>query len=100
VTRLLFRPRAVGDIEEIWRYSAARWGPVQAETYLRALRDACGALAAGEIGGTDASDILPDYRKLQVRRHVVFFRQRAYGSIEVVRILHERMDAATRLRDG
>jgi toxin ParE1/3/4 len=100
VRRLFLRPRAVGDLDAIWAYSAARWGAVQAEDYLRSIRDACAALAAGGASGRDASDIGPGYRKLRVRRHVIFFRLPADNSVAIVRILHERMDASSRLRDG
>ena len=99
MSRPLLRPRAVRDIEDIWSYTADRWGAAQAERYVRAIRDACAALASGGHAGTDASDVLPGYRKVRAGRHVVFFRRGPDGSVEVVRILHERMDARTRLTE-
>ena len=64
------------------------------------IRDACAALATGDASGRDASDVGPGYRKLRVRGHVIFFRPTADGSLVIVRILHERMDASSHLRDG
>jgi toxin ParE1/3/4 len=98
VTRPVFRPRAVRDIDQIWTYTAERWGAAQAERYVRAIRDVCAALAAGEATGTDASYIGPGYRRIRAGRHIVFFR-RAAGAVEIVRILHERMDLPSRLRE-
>jgi toxin ParE1/3/4 len=42
---LAFSPAAKADTEEIWDYSADRWGPDQADGYTDAIRDACQALA-------------------------------------------------------
>jgi toxin ParE1/3/4 len=100
VSRLILRPRAVRDIEDVWTCTAERWGAAQAERYVRSIRDACAALASGEHTGTDASAVLPGYRKTRAGRHIVFFRLRPDGSVEIVRILHERMDLPTRLRDA
>ena len=93
MSRLLLRPRAVRDLDQIWTYTSERWGKAQAERYLRAIRAECAALASGAHTGTDASDIAPAYRKARAGRHVVFFRLAPDGDIDVVRILHDRMDA-------
>jgi toxin ParE1/3/4 len=99
VSRPVLRPRAVRDIEEIWTYTAERWGAAQAERYVRAIRDACAALASGERAGHDASDVLPGYRRIRTGRHIVFFRIQPDGNIEIVRVLHERMDVRARLTE-
>jgi toxin ParE1/3/4 len=96
----VFRPAAVRDLDQIWTWTADRWGAAQAERYLHAIRDACTALAGGEHTGTDASDIRPGYRKARSGRHLVFFRRLPDGTVEVVRILHQRMDIPSRLREG
>lgn len=59
MSRLLLRPRAVRDLDQIWTYTSERWGKAQAERYLRAIRAECSALASGAHTGTDASDIAP-----------------------------------------
>jgi toxin ParE1/3/4 len=100
VTPLLLRPRAVRDLGQIWTWTAERWGSARAERYISSIRDTCAPLASGEISGTDASDLRPGYRRIRSGRHLIFFRPAADGAIEVVRILHERMDVTTRLRDG
>ena len=43
--------------------------------------------------GLTAEDISPGYRKIGVASHVTFFRARA-GSLEILRILHRRMDVS------
>ncbi len=98
MTAPVFRPRAVRDIEEIWAYTHDRWGVDQAERYVRMVRDTCAALARGDATGADASVVSPGYSRIRAGRHVVFFRALPNGPIEIVRILHERMDFPAHLR--
>lgn len=90
--QLLFRPRAIADIEGIWDYTAERWGVAQADRYVLSLREACTAIAGGEMPGQDASHIRPGYRKQLSGRHVLYYRSTEDGAVEIVRVLHQRMD--------
>ncbi len=90
--RVLFRPRAIADIDGIWDYTADRWGIAQADRYILALRATCDAIGRNEVPGRDASAIRPGYRKVPSGRHVIFFRLTADGAVDIVRVLHERMD--------
>ncbi|MGH6988017.1 MAG: type II toxin-antitoxin system RelE/ParE family toxin [Caulobacteraceae bacterium] len=89
-------PRAQADIEEIWDYTAARWGPSQAEVYVAAIGNAIDRLARDARLGGRCDDIREGYFKMSVESHVIFFR-RADSDIEVVRVLHARMDFPRRL---
>lgn len=89
-------PAAQADLEDIWRYSVQQWSFAQAERYIRAIGDACEDLASGVHTGQDAMDIRAGYRKLKVGSHVLFFR-RSGDTIDIVRILHRRMDMPNRL---
>lgn len=92
MTDLIFSPAAQEDIEDIYEYSVARWGVARAEYYIRGLRDACLDLADGRQQGRDADDIRSGYRKQICGSHFIFFRQ-TISELEVIRILHQRMDA-------
>ena len=61
--------------------------------------EACEALADGRRKGRNADNIRPGYRKLSVGSHVLFFRVTGGGEIDVVRILHQRMDVAGHFED-
>ncbi|MBV8614649.1 MAG: type II toxin-antitoxin system RelE/ParE family toxin [Acetobacteraceae bacterium] len=62
------------------------------------IRDACQALADGSRQGRPIDAIRPGYRKLAVASHLLlFYRVTVAGVIDVVRILHQRMDAAAHL---
>jgi toxin ParE1/3/4 len=89
--RFVLSPRAEFDLDEIWDYTADRWGLDQAERYTRALWQRIEAIAAKPAMGQDCSDIRAGYWKIPSGSHVLFYRLTADG-IDVVRILHERMD--------
>jgi len=92
-------PAAQADLSQIWDYSARNWGLEQADHYISSIRDACEALANGSRQGRAIDDIRPGYRKLSVASHLLFYRITDAGLIDVIRILHQRMDVASRLRD-
>ncbi len=98
MTGHLLSPAAQGDLRSIWDYSARNWGEDQADRYILAIRDACTALADGRKHGRPIDNIRPGYRKLAVQAHFLFYRVTEARLIEVVRILHERMDVAAHLR--
>jgi toxin ParE1/3/4 len=91
MTRLVLRPRAQRDIEQIWEYTAATWGVEQAEITIRQIQHSVQTLAADPRRGRACDHIRAGYRKYPVGSHVVFYRIGDTG-IEVVRILHQSMD--------
>ncbi|MDE1159444.1 MAG: type II toxin-antitoxin system RelE/ParE family toxin [Neorhizobium sp.] len=95
VDRYRLTPRAKRDLEDIWLYTVDTWSADKAEDYHAGLIAAFARLAAGKSRGR-RSDVRVDYWKYRVGSHVVFYKLTEDG-IEVVRILHERMDVARRL---
>lgn len=91
MTRPALRPRAQRDIEDIWDYSAGRWSVAQAELYIRQIQRALETLAADPRLGRSCDEVRAGYRKYPVGSHLVFYRIVESG-IDVVRILHRRMD--------
>lgn len=85
-------PKAQGDLDQIFDYTAARWGLAQALRYLDHLEDACAILAESPHQAQNCDDIRPGYRRRGVERHVIYFRETDCG-ITVMRILHQRMNA-------
>ena len=84
-------PRAQADLDEIWDHTLSRWGSDQAERYLRQIQAALEALAQNPRLGRSAGAVRRGYRKHPCGAHVIFYREIAAG-IDVVRILHRRMD--------
>ena len=86
-------PAAQADLSEIWDYTARHWGEAQAERYTRDIQATCEALSGGSLVGLSAEDIRAGYRKIGVGSHVMYYRERE-GTLEIVRVLHWRMDVA------
>ena len=90
--------RARADLLEIWLYSHDTWSADQADLYLDRLAEGINRLSDNPLLGSDASGIRPGYRKLTVERHLVFYTV-TEERIEIVRVLHAQMDAASQLED-
>jgi toxin ParE1/3/4 len=89
--RYVLSPRAQADLDNIWDYSAKRWGKEQAEAYTREIWQRIEKVAARPATGQECSDIRVGYYKISCGSHFLFYRIVGDG-IDVVRILHERMD--------
>ena len=92
MSRYLLSPAAQADLEQIWDYTHDRWGIDHAEEYLRELQRAIEPAAANPQIGRACEEIRPGYRKLVAGSHVLFYRVGTEGVIDVVRVLHQRMD--------
>jgi toxin ParE1/3/4 len=84
-------PLAKADIEDIWDYTAANWNAGQAEKYIRQIQSAIEALAVDPLMAHSCETIRAGYRKYPAGSHVIFIRVTP-DAIDVVRILHSRMD--------
>lgn len=92
MSRYALSPAARGDLEQIWDYTAARWDDDQAETYFRDIQRAIGQVARNPMIGRACDEVRPGYRKHSVGSHNLYYRVADAGAIDVVRILHQRMD--------
>lgn len=90
--------QAKDDLKSIARYTQEIWGRDQRNKYLGIL-DNCFHLLADEPGlGMACDEIRENYRKFCIERHIIFYRKVA-DDIDVVRILHCRMDVEKQLSD-
>ena len=89
MSRHLLSPAARTDLNTI--YGRARWGADRAELYIREIQRAVEKVAADPRRGRPCDDIRPGYLKFAVGTHMLFYR-RVQNDIDVVRILHQRMD--------
>lgn len=95
-----YTPAALADLDDIWTYTLRTWGEAQAKHYVREIATVCTAAAAAQRPSQAIDEIRPGYRKCLVNAHVVFFRLHGSGEVEVVRILHQRMDVDRHLDRG
>ncbi len=74
----------------VWLHSMTQWGAQQADRYIDDLAADFQFLAESPKAGTICKNIRVGYRKYPVIRHVVYYRETAYG-IEIMRVLHDRI---------
>ena len=98
VTRYILSPLARVDLNKIWDYTAKRWDENQAEAYLRLIQAAIEIAAESPLLSPAIDDVRPGYRRHRAGTHLIPFRQIA-GAIDVVRVLHEKMDVASHSPD-
>jgi len=91
---------AVADLKEIGRYTQKHWGREQRNTYLAMLDARFRQLAVDPLTGKECSDIRNGYRKHSAGSHIIFYRQTSNDTIEIVRVLHKRMDIEQRLAES
>ena len=88
------------DIEEIWLYTYENWSLEQADRYYNLIMDEIEYLAKNPKSGNDYSDVRKGYFCSQIKSHLIFYKINSKKKeIEVVRILHQRMDIETRLNE-
>lgn len=87
----ILSPRTQSDLDEIWDYTERHWGIEQAEFYIRQLWQDIEAIAAKPTIARPCPEVRAEYYKFRSGSHLIFFRLSKSG-IEVVRILHARMD--------
>ena len=92
------RPKARGDLGQIWEYTREAWGLEQADTYLRALDNTFNAIAKQPMLGRSRDEVLEGLKAYPSGKHVVFYFVTEHG-VDVVRVLHERMDVSSRLHE-
>jgi toxin ParE1/3/4 len=84
-------PEAKKDLLDIHAYTQNKWGRQQAQKYIDALEKRCDELAQSPHLGRERPEIKPDYRSIADGKHVIFYRVGDSG-IEILRVLHGRMD--------
>lgn len=88
---LLIRPLAEADLIGIWRYTAGQWGEAQTDAYLDEIDAILQRIGDNPLVGSDCSHVRPGYRKAAAGSHRIFYRYDA-ETVEIVRVLHARMD--------
>lgn len=89
--------RAVDDLSDIWRYTVDTWSETQADKYYQMLLRNCQDIADGLVVGKPYADVIDDLLGSAIGQHIIFYHRVQEDLIEIVRILHGRMDLRRRL---
>ena len=97
MAKFIFRQKAIDDLTGIWNYTESTWSESQADKYYGMIRTACKELATGKVIGRRFDKISDGLLGFGVGKHIIFYQQVSNNEIEIIRILHERMDLENRL---
>lgn len=89
-------PAAQKDLSSIWDFTQERWDENQAEIYISEMRAAIERIASDPHRGRTCDDIREGYRRYGIGSHLVFYIDKS-DSVNVIRILHQRMDPTRHL---
>lgn len=89
--------RAIRDLTEIWIYTVETWSEKQADQYYHILTDAVVAIACQPGLGKSYMEIDSGLFGFRVGQHIIFYRNVPAKSLEIIRILHVRMDLKSKM---
>jgi len=88
------------DIENIWLYTFENWSIDQADRYLNLILDEIEYLAKNPKSGKDFSKVRKGYFRSRIKSHFIFYKINLKNEeIEIIRVLHQRMDIETQLNE-
>jgi len=88
------------DIENIWLYTIENWSIDQADRYLNLILDEIEYLSGNPKSGKDFSKVRKGYFRSKIKSHFIFYKiDLKNEEIEIIRILHQRMDIETQLNE-
>lgn len=91
--------KAVEDLSEIWEYTFDVWSEDQADKYYEFLLSTCQELALNPEKGKSYHRIRKNLLGYLANRHVIFYVVKSEMEIEIIRILHEKVDLKNRIND-
>ncbi|QCK15723.1 type II toxin-antitoxin system RelE/ParE family toxin [Mangrovivirga cuniculi] len=99
MAKYILTNKAVEDLTDIWNYTLNEWSENQADKYYNMLIEAIKQIAKTPQIGKNYEMVIPDLSGFRVSKHIIFYKILNEDSIEVVRILHERMDLKYRVEE-
>ena len=88
---------ADADLRKISGYTQQHWGIKQQNAYIREIFGVFSQLAKTPQIAVKIDSIREGYRKFPQGSHVIFFRETDACGIEIIRVLHKRMDVDAHL---
>ena len=85
---------AKGHLKSIWQYTFETWGEHKADAYLMEIEEKLNMLAENPNLGRGRPDVKANYYSPELNKHVVFYLFDEQH-VDVIGVLHERMDVVT-----
>lgn len=84
--------KAIKDLEIIWIYTFEKYTPEQADRYYNLIINEIEFISKYFNTGKTMDHIRKGYRASVVKSHLIFYRMGQNNKVEIIRILHQRMD--------
>tara|TARA_Y100001934_G_C11996589_1_gene605659 strand:+ start:364 stop:663 length:300 start_codon:yes stop_codon:yes gene_type:complete len=99
MAKVILRQKAIDDLNNIWSYTFDKWSAKQADKYYATIKLACKGIGENPNVGKEYDGIDKNLLGLKSEKHIIFYKSISKDRIEVVRILHERMDLKNRIAE-
>lgn len=87
------------DLEKIWSYTFETWSIEQADRYINLIFEEIDYICHNPYSGIDFRFLRDGYFRVKMKSHFIFYKiNKKENKIEVIRILHQRMDIENRLK--
>lgn len=97
MAKYILTNKAVEDLSKIWEYTYEVWSESQADKYYELLISSFEEIVQNPELGKNYAEIDSTILGLRVGKHIVFYRLVKAINIEILRILHQRMDLKSRI---
>ncbi len=99
MAKVILRQKAIDDLNDIWAYTFEKWSEKQADKYYATLKFACTQIGKNPELGKEYEGINSNLRGMRTGKHIIFYQVINKKEIEIIRILHERMDLKNRINE-
>jgi len=97
MAKVILRRKAIEDLNTIWNYTLENWSEKHADKYYSLIKMACSWIGENPDIGKEYEGVDPNLLGLKSEKHIIFYQVISSRRIEVIRILHERMDLNSRI---
>ncbi|OCB74783.1 plasmid stabilization protein [Flavobacterium piscis] len=84
--------KAVDDLATIWDYTYDEWSESQADKYYLLLLNSCQEIAENPSLGKKYDNVTEKLLGFKSNQHIIFYQIISNKEVEIIRILHVRMD--------
>ncbi|EPR71048.1 type II toxin-antitoxin system RelE/ParE family toxin [Cyclobacterium qasimii] len=99
MAKVVLRQEAIADLNNIWFYTFETWSETQADKYYATIKMVCNGIADNPNIGKEYDGINRNLLGIKSGKHIIFYQIINPERIEIIRILHERMDLKNRIAE-
>tara|TARA_B110000211_G_C13607513_1_gene347478 strand:+ start:81 stop:383 length:303 start_codon:yes stop_codon:yes gene_type:complete len=90
--------QAIDDLNDIWIYTFNKWSKKQADRYYDLIIEEIKFISNNYLVEKSAEQTRKNYSVTKIKSHLIFYKKVENEIVEIVRILHQRMDIKKRLK--